>query len=102
MGVPKGAGRTRSQAGCPRRATCATQGPQRIQARGARAMRVDPVRRLYWRLLRVPFVGRRLQRAVEFGKASVRRVAVSDVDALRDTLQLQASAIDGLWKRIEF
>ena len=65
-------------------------------------MSADPARRLYWRLLRVPFVGRRVQRAVEFGKANIRRVASTDVDAIRETVQLHASAIDGLWKRIEF
>jgi len=39
---------------------------------------------------------------VEFGKANIRRVASTDVDAIRETVQLHASAIDGLWKRIEF
>jgi len=73
-------------------------------------MKADPVRRVYWLLLRVPFVGPRLRRTVEFGKATIRRVALSDVDveavrsvdAIRETLQLHASALDGLWKRIEF
>ena len=44
----------------------------------------------------------RLAKAVEFGKANIRRVASTDVDAIRETVQLHASAIDGLWKRIEF